>query len=201
MDGRHAHVDRATYRRRRIAAAAGAAALAVLVVVLLAYVWPGFAESSDASPAPVHVTATVAAPSATSSPSALPSGATPFLRALPGTVGPWVRTSAKAAPAGGVAQPTEAWTVDYRGQGDRITVTASQYTTAAAATAAFTKATASARSSSRGDVLVGGAKAGTYAVVPGSGGRTTVIWRNGTALLSATGPDAVVRQFYAAYSM
>jgi hypothetical protein len=199
MDGRHAHVDRATFRRRRLLVGAGVAVLAVVVVLVLAYAWPGFATSDPAAPAAVTVTVTEPAPGPTGQAAPLPSSATPFLKALPATVGPWVRTGAGAADAG---DGTEAWTVTYAGDGARLTVTASQYATAGDAQAAYAAAsTAGTAPTEHDDVFVGGKRAGSYAVVPGSGGNATVTWRNGTAVLSANGPEAAVRQLFGAFPM
>jgi hypothetical protein len=201
MDGRHVRVDHATFVRRRILAGVGAAVLAIVVVLLLAYAWPGFARSDDSSTAAVTATVTVPPPAPTGSPVALPASATPFLEALPATVGPWVRTGAKPAPSGGAGSPLESWDVTYAGAGSELTVRASQYATASAAQDAFAKATSSAKPSAQGDVLVGGKKAGSYVVVPGSDSQAAVTWSNGTALLTATGPDGVVQQLYGAFGM
>ncbi|GAA4835715.1 hypothetical protein GCM10023221_10920 [Luteimicrobium xylanilyticum] len=203
IEHRHGKVDPAVYRRRRIVVGVAAALLAILVVLFLAYAWPGFARSDGEAKAGATVTVTQPAPSATAKPAALPDGATPFLKALPGTAGPWARTAAKSAGAGAAL---EAWTVTYAGPyggaGTTVTVRATQYDTAAHATDAAADAVAKAGdAAATGDVVVGGKKAGTYAVVPGSDGNAQVVWSNGTATFVASGPEDAVRTFYAAFPM
>jgi hypothetical protein len=201
IERRHGRVDHRVYVRRRIAVGVAAAVLAILVVLFLAYAWPGFARS-DGSPA-ATVTVTLPAPTATAQPAALPAGATTFVQATPGTVGPWARTSTKPADAGAA---TEAWVVTYagpfEGAGTTVTLRAWQYETAAeAADAADALAGKGATPSGSGDVEVGGKKAGRYAVVPGSDGSAQVVWDNGTAVFDASGPADAVRAFYLAFPM
>ncbi len=52
-----------------------------------------------------------------------------------------------------------------------------------------------------GDVTVEGETAGTYAVTPGEEGTSVVTWRNGTVVLQATGPAALVEDFYTAFPL
>ena len=195
-------MDPAVYRRRRIAVGVAAALVAILVVLFLAYAWPGFARSDDTD-APPTVTVTQPAPTATAEPAALPAGATAFLKAMPGTVGPWARASAKSAGAGAAI---EGWSVTYAGPyggaDTTVVVRAGQYDTAAQAADAAAGAVAQAGDATgTGDVVVGGKKAGTYAVVPGSDGNAQVVWSNGTAAFIASGPEDAVRAFYAAFPM
>ncbi|MGC5167515.1 hypothetical protein [Luteimicrobium sp. DT211] len=202
LDRRHGKVDPAVYRRRRIAVGTAAALLAVLVVLFLAYAWPGFARSDDDAGAAATVTVTQPAPTATARAAALPSGATAFLKATPGTVGPWARTAAKPAAAG---DAIEGWTVTYRGPyggaDTTVVLRTAQFDTAAQAADAAAASARSGTSSDTGDVVVGGKKAGTYAVVPGSDGNAEVVWSNGTAVLVADGPEDAVRSFYLAFPM
>lgn len=196
IERRHARVDHATFVRRRIAVGVALVVVVVAAVLLVTLVWPGTARH-DPTPGPATtVTVTQAPPQPTGSPATLPASATALLRALPGTVGPWVRTSAAAADVDGA---TEAWDVAYAGAGARLTVRAAQFPQAADAAAAFAAASKGGRPG--GDVTVGGKKAGSYAVVPAPDGRTRVVWRNGTVVLTATGPDGVVQQLAGAYPM
>lgn len=196
IENRHARVDHATYVRRRIAVGAGVGVLAVAVVVLVTLVWPGTARHDAAPAAATVVTVTRPAPTATAKPAALPSGATALLRATPGVAGPWVRASAKPVE---VDDATEAWDLGYQGPGDALRVRVAQYATTGDAQDAY--AATAKGGSAGGDVVAGGKKAGTYAVVPGSDGQVRVVWRNGTVVLTATGPDGPAQQLYAAYSL
>ncbi|MFC8732364.1 hypothetical protein ACFT5B_07895 [Luteimicrobium sp. NPDC057192] len=201
IDRRHGRIDRRVYVRRRIAVGVAAGLLAILVVLFLAFAWPGLARS-DASPAPT-VTVTQPGPSPTAQPAALPAGATAFVQATPGLVGPWARTATRPAGAGSAI---EAWVVTYAGPYDgadtKITVGAWQYETAAeAAGAAAARTGKGAEPSASGDVVVRGKKAGTYAVVPGSDGNAQVVWSNGTAVFDASGPADAVRSFYFAFPL
>ena len=48
---------------------------------------------------------------------------------------------------------------------------------------------------------VGKKVVGRYALVPADGGKTVVVWQNGTAVLQATGPADAMEDFYAAFPL
>ncbi|MCA5895088.1 hypothetical protein LEP48_17295 [Isoptericola sp. NEAU-Y5] len=192
-------------RRRRLAVGALAGGLVVVVALLTAFVWPGFAQTPEPEPA---VTVTAAAPTPTTSPSALPKDATTFLQAMPGTV-------LQLALAGATphdewvdgADAVEAWSVTYA-EGDaadaaKVDVLAGQWEDGDAATRAYgALVKAAGTPSDEGEVLVGTETAGAYVVTPGSTTGTAVVtWRNGTAVLQATGPADLVERFYSAFPL
>jgi hypothetical protein len=82
-----------------------------------------------------------------------------------------------------------------------VTVVAGQWATDAEAEVAAADLVGDATPTTSGEVTVDGAAAGTYVVVAGTDGTATVTWRNGTAVLRATGPAEVVEDVYAAYPM
>jgi len=192
-------------RRRRVVVASLAGALVLLVVLLTAFVWPGFARSPEPEPA---ATVTAAPPTPTIEPSGRPADQTAFLQAMPDTVlalalrgatpyDAWVKD----------ADAVEAWSLTYA-DGDaadaaQVDVVAGQWEDAEGATSAYDALVQAAGTpTDDGDVLVGEDTAGAYAVTPGSATGTAVVtWRNGTAVLQATGPADLVEDFYSAFPL
>lgn len=193
------------YRRRRLAVAALALVAVVVVVLLAAFAWPGFARPA-AEPAPT-VTVTAPAPTPTVEPAERPEGSTAFAAALPDRVLQFAWRGQEESAATLDADAVEGWTVTYAdGDGEGATtvvVTAGQWGTPEQAAAVEERMlTAAGEASSSGDVVVGGETVGTWAVTPSAeAGRSVVTWRNGTAVLQATGPTDVVEDFYAAFPL
>jgi hypothetical protein len=176
-----------------------------LVVALLAWGWPGFARADAAADPGPTVTVTADPPAPTLEP-ATRTGTTAFATALPDTVLDLVLRSDSATDAWTAARALEAYELVYAdGEGDdatTVTVVAGQWPTVAEAETAATDLVAAAGEPvDTGDVEVAGEVAGTYAVTPAADGRATVTWRNGTAVLQATGPADVVTDVYEAYPL
>jgi hypothetical protein len=207
-DRRHTRpTSAAVYRRRRLVVLVGLLVVVALLLAFLAWVWPGFARSGATAgedPAPT-VTVTADAPSPTLEPVAR-TGTTTFAQALPDTVLDLVLRSETVSDGWSTAGALEAHQLVYAdGEGDgatTVTVVAGQWATPAEAEVAMTAlVTAAGEPTGSGDVEVGGETAGQYAVIPGADGQATVTWRNGTAVLQATGPSEVVEDVYAAYPL
>lgn len=194
------------YRRRRLVVLAAAAALVVVLALLAAFVWPGFAKA-DPEPAPA-VTVTAPPPSPTVSPAPREVEQSAFSQALPDTVLALVQTRmAEHAAWIDEDDAVEAWELDYAdGTGpDATTVrlVAGQWADDGEAQGAYDALLAEAgEPTQQGEVQVDGAVVGAYAVTPGSGAEEAVLtWRNGTAVLQATGPAELVEDFYSAYPL
>ncbi|QJW37691.1 hypothetical protein [Cellulosimicrobium protaetiae] len=205
-DRRHSRPSSAAvYRRRRLVVLVGMVLVVGLVAALVAWVWPGFARSDAAAdPAPT-VTVTADAPTPTLEPAAR-TGTTAFALALPDTVLDLVLRSDSATDAWTAARALEAYELVYAdGEGadaTTVTVVAGQWpTTAEAEAAAADLVAAAGEPTDSGDVEVGGEVAGTYAVSPAADGQATVTWRNGTAVLQASGPADAVADVYEAYPL
>ncbi|OLT54241.1 hypothetical protein BJF88_09860 [Cellulosimicrobium sp. CUA-896] len=204
-DRRHTRpVPPAVYRRRRLVVLLGLVLVVGLVVTLLALVWPGFARSdAQGEPAPT-VTVTADAPTPAIEPVER-TASTPFAQALPATVLDLALRSDAGTDAWTAAGALEAYELVYAdAEGDgatTVTVVAGQWPTPEEAETAATALLDGAEPTSRDDVTVEGETVGTVVVVPGDGGSATVTWRNGTAVLQATGPADVVEDVYDAYPM
>ncbi|MCB7138212.1 hypothetical protein [Cellulosimicrobium marinum] len=204
-DRRHSRVATpAVYRRRRLAVLVALLVVVALVVVLLAYVWPGFARpAAEAEPEPT-VTVTAASPTPTLEPAERTTSSR-FADALPSTVLGLALRSDAETDTWQEADALEAYELVYAdGAGataTTVTVVAGQWATDAEAEAAATALLDDAEPTAEGDVTVDGEQAGRYAVVPGPDGTATVTWRNGTAVLQATGPADLVEDVYAAYPL
>ncbi len=190
----------AVYRRRRLVVGLAALLIVVLVAVATAFVWPGWASSS---PTPT-VTVTQPAPTPTIDP-VDPGDGSDFADALPRTVRQFALTSLKATDSWADAGALEAYDLTYAdGTGAAATtvaVTAGQWATSGEAEeAAKALVTAAGESTRTGPVTVDGKDVGAYTVT-GSGDRTTVTWRNSSAVFQAVGPQAVVKTFFDFYSM
>ncbi|MFF2270010.1 hypothetical protein ACFVTZ_17240 [Cellulosimicrobium cellulans] len=205
-DRRHSRpASSAVYRRRRLVVLVGLLLVVGLVVALLAWGWPGFARADAAADPEPAVTVTADPPTPTLEPVAR-TGTTAFAQALPDTVLDLVLRSDSATDAWSTDRALEAYELVYAdGEGDEattVTVVAGQWPTVAEAeTAAGDLVAAAGEPTDTGDVEVAGEVAGTYAVTPAADGQVTVTWRNGTAVLQATGPADVVTDVYSAYPL
>lgn len=196
--------SRATIVRRRKVVGAVAIGAVVLVAVLTAFVWPGFAFDDEPLP---EVTVTAPPPSPTAQAAELPSGATEFLSAMPDSALQLVRLQAAENTAWvSDSGAVEAWDLTYGDGtegGEQVALVAAQWADADAASAVYdTLLGAAGEPTTSGDVTVGGEVTGSYAVTPGaSEGTSVVLWRNGTAVFRAEGPDQLVQDFYQTFPM
>ncbi|MFC7878882.1 hypothetical protein [Isoptericola sp. NPDC057391] len=192
------------FRRRRIVVASAAGALVLLIVLLTAFVWPGFARSD---PAP-QTTVTAPVPTPTISPSGRPEDQTSFVKAQPDSVlALALRSVTEDRSWEDDADAVESWQLVYADRdGDGSTtvqVHAGQWEDDDAATGAYEALVkAAGEPTGEGEVTVDGTATGAYVVTPGSTAGTAVVtWRNGTAVLQATGPADLVEDFYSAYPL
>lgn len=192
------------FRRRRIVVASAAGALVLLIVLLTAFVWPGFARDE---PEP-QATVTAPVPTPTISPSGRPKDQTAFVKAQPDSVlALALREVTEDKAWEDDADAVESWQLVYAdGDGEGTTtvqVHAGQWEDDDAATAAYDALVkAAGEPTGEGEVSVDGAATGAYVVTPGSTEGTAVVtWRNGTAVLQATGPADLVEDFYSAYPL
>ncbi|MFE5293952.1 hypothetical protein ACFQ8T_17380 [Isoptericola sp. NPDC056618] len=192
------------FRRRRIVVASAAGALVLAIVLLTAFVWPGFAMSE---PEP-QATVTAPVPTPTISPSGRPKDQTAFVKAQPDSVlALALREATEDKSWEDDADAVESWQLVYAdGDGAGATtvqVHAGQWEDDEAATAAYEALVkAAGDATGEGEVSVDGKATGAYVVTPGSTEGTAVVtWRNGTAVLQATGPADVVEDFYSAYPL
>jgi len=202
--GRARSAGQAAAPRRRRLLAGTAGGVVVAVALLTAFVWPGF--GLPPAPAPT-ATVTAPPPSPSISPAARQGEQTDLTAALPDTVLQYAqRGLAESTTWGAQDDVVEAWEVTYAdGEGAGATVVTLQVGQWADEPAAEGFAAAwladAGEPSKQGEVTVGDEVTGTYAVVPGGAGSATVTWRNGTVVLTATGPADVVEDFYSAYPL
>ncbi|HWV78485.1 MAG TPA: hypothetical protein VN027_14350 [Isoptericola sp.] len=192
------------FRRRRIVVASAAGALVLVIVLLTAFVWPGFARDE---PEP-QATVTAPVPTPTISPSGRPEDQTAFVKAQPDSVlALALRSVTEDTSWEDDADAVESWQLVYAdadGEGaTTVQVHAGQWEDDAAATGAYDAlVTAAGEPTGEGEVSVDGQATGVYVVTPGSTEGTAVVtWRNGTAVLQATGPADLVEDFYSAYPL
>lgn len=192
------------FRRRRIVVASGAGLLVLLVVLLTAFVWPGFAQE-DPEP---QATVTAPVPTPTISPSGRPKDQTAFLKATPDAVLQLALREAATYEAWEKdADAVEAWQLTYAdgdgGGATSVQVLAGQWEDDDTATAAYEALVkAAGEPTGEGDVAVDDKAVGAYVITPGSAAGTSVVtWRNGTAVLQATGPTALMEDFYSAFPL
>ncbi|WP_125773306.1 hypothetical protein [Antribacter gilvus] len=203
VDRVHSRVSPAVYRRRRLVVGVLALLLAVALVLVAGLVWPGFWRA-EAEPEPLPtVTATAPAPTPTVQPMARAAEETAFQKALPSAVLAYALLSQAASEPTLDAGAVEAWTAVYGDGAQEITVVAGQWASPEDATAAADAFRAAAgEASAEGDVLVGEEVVGTYGITPGPTPDTSVVtWRNGTAVLQATGLADAMEAFYAAFPL
>ncbi|MFP3714126.1 hypothetical protein [Puerhibacterium sp. TATVAM-FAB25] len=195
--------DAAAGRRVRLLAGA-AGGVVVAVALLTALVWPGFALPAEPAPA---ATVTAPPPSPTVSPAAREGEQTELTDALPDTVLQYAqRGFAESTTWGAQDDVVEAWEITYAdgaGAGAvEITVQVGQWADEPAAegfAAAWLED--AGEPAEEGEVTVGDEVTGAYAVVPGADGAATVMWRNGTVVITATGPADAVEDLYSAYPL
>ncbi|SKC46626.1 hypothetical protein [Krasilnikoviella flava] len=192
------------FRRRRLVVASAAGALVLLIVLLTAFAWPGFARDE---PEP-QATVTAPVPTPTIAPSGRPEDQTAFVKAQPDAVLALALREVAAYPTWeDDADAVEAWQLTYAdGAGEgaaSVVVLAGQWEDDDAATGAYEAlAKAAGEPTDEGEVAVEGEATGAYVVTPGSTAGTAVVtWRNGTAVLQATGPADLVEDFYSAYPL
>lgn len=192
------------FRRRRIVVASAAGVLVLLIVLLTAFVWPGFARSE---PEP-QATVTAPVPTPTISPSGRPENQTAFVKAQPDSVlALALRSVTEDKSWEDDADAVESWQLVYAdadGEGaTTVQVHAGQWEDDDAATGAYEALVkAAGEPTGEGEVTVDGKATGAYVVTPGSTEGTAVVtWRNGTAVLQATGPADLVEDFYSAYPL
>lgn len=205
----HRRPSAAVLRRRRRVVAGLALGLVLLVALLTAFVWPGFARPDD-EPLPA-VTVTAPVPSPTVEPAGRPENQTAFLKAMPdSTLQLAVREVKPHTPWEDNRDAIEAWRLTYVDGNDPaadgaavVQLVAGQWEDADEAGSVLDSLLEDAgEPTTTGDVTVDGEKAGTYAVTPGSDEGTSVVtWRNGTAVLQATGPTDLVQEFYTAFPL
>jgi hypothetical protein len=189
-------------RARLLAGTAGG--VVVVVALLTALVWPGFALPAEPAPA---ATVTAPPPSPTVSPARREGEQTELTAALPDTVLQYAQLGfAESTTWGAQDDVVEAWELTYAdGAGvgaSAVTVQVGQWADEPAAegfAAAWLEDAGEA--AKEGEVTVGDEVTGTYAVVPGADGAATVMWRNGTVVITATGPADAVEDFYSAYPL
>lgn len=192
------------FRRRRIVVASAAGALVLTIVLLTAFVWPGFAREE---PTP-QATVTAPVPTPTLSPSGRPKDQTAFVEAQPDAVlALALREVTEDSSWEDDADAVEAWQLVYAdadGEGaTTVQVHVGQWEDADDATGAYEALVkAAGEPTGEGEVAVDGETTGAYVVTPGStAGSGVVTWRNGTAVLQATGPADVIEDFYSAYPL
>jgi hypothetical protein len=193
----------AVYRRRRFVVFVGVLVVVLALVLLTGFAWPGFWRS-EATPEPVP-TVTVTAPVPTPTVKAVERGGdeTAFQKALPSAVLQLALGSLGEAKEPKGEGALEAWNAEYSdGDAVEVAVVAGQWSTdGEAATAAAAWTAAAGEADRTGDVKVGKKVVGQYAFVPVKGGKTVVVWQNGTALLQATGPTDLMEDFYTAFPL
>lgn len=193
----------AVYRRRRFVAFVGVLVVVLALVLLTGFAWPGFWRA-EATPEPVP-TVTVTAPVPTPTVKAMDRSGeeTAFQKALPSAVLQLALGSLDEAKEPKGEGALEAWNAEYSdGDAIEVTVVAGQWSSADEAATAATAWTSSAGEAERtGDVKVGKKVVGQYAFVPVKGGKTVVVWQNGTVVLQATGPTDRMEDFYTAFPL
>lgn len=210
-DSRHVRTPSpAVYARRRLVVLVALVVLVSGVVAFAAFVWPGFAAGDEVRE-PDEVVVTTAPPTPTIDPVER-TATTDLAKALPGAVLQFaLRSEAESdvyADAGAI-EGHELSYADSEGEGATVvTVLAGQWGDDDEATAAYDElleaaVAAGGEATSTGEVTVDGEPMGTYAITPvaEAAGTATVTWRNGTAVLQATGPADEIEKFYTAFPL
>ena len=210
-DSRHVRTPSpAVYARRRMVALVALLVVVGGVVAFAAFVWPGFAAGDEVRQ-PDETVVTTAPPTPTIAPVAR-TATTELAKALPGAVLQFALRSEAESDAYvdvGAIEGHELSYADGAGEGAAVvTVLAGQWGDDDEATAAYDEllevaVVAGGEPTSTGDVKVDGEPVGTYAItlVAEAAGTATVTWRNGTAVLQATGPADVIEKFYTAFPL
>ena len=121
--------------------------------------------------------------------------------AMPGVVDTWALTEAQTvapAEAGLTARAAEVDVLTYADGTATLTLRAIQHYDTEAAVAQFEALAADG--TDRAPVTAGGTEVGERATVPADDA-TTIVWRNGTAVMELTGPADAVEGFYAAFPL
>lgn len=192
----------AVYRRRRIVVGVLAMLVVLLVLIFAGLVWPGFLQAEEPEPVPT-VTVTAPAPTPAVKSMQRPDGETAFQKALPSAVLQFALTDMAETDAADESDATEGWKATYTDGADlKVVVTTTQWPSADEAKAssdALTEAAGEAKES--GEVKVGDDVVGRYALSRVDDGKRTMTWRNGTAVLQATGPAEAINEFYRAFPL
>lgn len=191
------------YRRRRVVAGALAVVALTGLVLFAGLVWPGFLHAEEPAPTPT-VTVTAQAPEPSVKAMRRADGETAFQKALPSTVLQFALTDLAKSGAPDELDATEGWTATYSdGDSHKVRVEAAQWASSEESEPAAEKlAEAAGKAANSGDVTVGDDVVGRYALTPvDDDGRRTITWRNGTAVLQATGRSDTIVQFYQAFPL
>ncbi|GII98277.1 hypothetical protein CLV28_0603 [Sediminihabitans luteus] len=203
--------SRAVYRRRRLVVLTLALLLVAGIVALVVALLPGGSDAA-ADPAPSATSAAVLPTTPTLEPVERPKDATRFELSLPDKVGRFALVAEDDSPAFDVDEPNEAWALTYADgagpEATRVTLDAGQWIDEGQAAGAFDTAADALREATgpsveKGDVSVAQPEGdplvtGTYERYT-DGPTTIVLWRNGTAVLRASGPSAEMESFYARF--
>lgn len=199
------------YRRRR--AVVLMALLLLVVVPVLLFAWPGWltdgSNGAEVSAASSNAASAADEPEPKpSEPTIEPAERADELTALQGAVPTEVLRFALVDEANETSYdatgPLEMWSLTYSdgesAGADRVDVVVGQWDTASAASEGFDAVDAAAVGTPEtGVVEVDDEPVGTWTLRTDDTGRGTVVWRNGTVVVSATGPAADIEDFYAAY--
>jgi hypothetical protein len=149
-------------------------------------------------------TVTAAPPQPTVEPIARDAG-TAFYGALPSTVLSYALTEAGPAAPLVSAGALEGYRMVYGDGGTTtLTVSAGQWATPEAATAAYQAMVAAQKPAGaveEGPVQVAGAEVGRFTVAPRGDGTGTVTWVNGTSVIQVDGPEAALHDVFAAFPL
>ena len=155
-----------------------------------------FQAEPDPLPTP---TVTLDPPTPTATPITPAEDASALVQALPATSLQYVLASVTASETWSELAPIEQWDAVYDdGSGASFTVSFGQWADDAAATTAWRQLAAetTGEPESEGAVLVGANEVGSYQVFA-----DTVVWRNGTVVLVATGPQQDLVNFYTTFGL
>lgn len=144
-------------------------------------------------------TVTLDPPTPTATPITPGEDATALVQALPASSLQYVLASVTASETWSELAPIEQWDAVYDdGSGASFTVRFGQWADDAAATTAWRQLAAetAGEPENEGPVLVGTEEVGEYQVFA-----DTVVWRNGTVVLVATGPQQDLVNFYTAFGL
>lgn len=153
---------------------------------------------SEPEPPPTP-TVTLEPPTPTATPIEIGDFASPLVQALPASSLQYALAAVTSSETWSELAPIEQWDAVYDdGSGTSFTVTFAQWYDEAAATTAA-RALAEEQTGevfSDGGVVVDGKEVGTHQVF-----NDAVVWRNGTVVLVATGPNKDLVNFYTAFGL
>ncbi|SDS86148.1 hypothetical protein SAMN04489860_2555 [Paraoerskovia marina] len=208
MGNGRAGISPQVYRRRR-AVVLLLLTLLVLLPVLL-FVWPGWATGGDEEDAGTsgEAASETQEPDPTTptiDPVDRADDLTALQSALPDEVLRFVLVDERNEPEFDATGPVEMWSLTYAdGEGsdaDTVDVVVGQWSGPSEALEAFEviDETAGPAEATTGVVEADDETVGTWTRRTTGDGRGTVVWRNGTVVVSATGPSEDIEDFYAAY--